>query len=433
VLENNPVPNVRIGKQWKGELFRKNYFERDEGITNTINTAEMPSSANPDLSQFGVDTRSPILSGTTGLEFSKVAFENIVPIAFRTTWFSNRPVTADVGCEIIPTAIAVWEDLDDAILAGTYSNQSVALRQEVDSYLFDKLSKYPELLVAQPEREAFFNEKLNSNIPIFNQLRKSIDNIFEYSIEQQTQMNNLMSELNTQKTEWINLVETYNIEFGQNDWTEAAINAVQTLSDNLTNIQAAITLLTTQINEAATNRIETLIVLNAIIVPQNPHEILAKNANHLWLKMLLTKNHLSTDELIEVREIAATCYENAGRAKYIAINILPENEAEGYMNISCATGGKLAYTPKGHTNIGVKIMPNPADEIINIETNNSILNPYTEISLMDISGKMLKKIENTNQNDSFLIETQGLNNGIYFLHLKLKDKSSATHKVVILH
>lgn len=433
VLEKGSVFNARIGIQWKDEKFRKNYFERDLGVANTNNSAEMPNSGDAKLSQFGIDTRANLQGGLLGAEYSKVAFENIDPTNFRTTWFSDQLVNNDVGCEIILTAIAAWEDLDDAILTGTYSNQSLALRQEVDAYLFDKLSKYPELILGHPEREAFFNEKQQTNIPIFNQLRKSIDNVFEYSAAHQAQLNDLQTQLNTQKTNWINLVKTYNAEFGENEWSEAAHNAVQTLSDNIATIQVAMASLTAQINEAATNRINTLIALNATVAPQSPHEIFAKNANHLWLRMLLTKNHLSNDELAEVRTIAATCYKDAGRAKYIAINILPESEAEGYINNSCQMEGRIAYTPKGQTTMGVKIMPNPANEIINIETNNGILNPCTEIILADISGKVLKKIENTNESNNFLMETQSLTNGIYFLHLKSKDNSTRVHKVVILH
>lgn len=71
----------------------------------------------------------------------------------------------------------------------------------------------------------------------------------------------------------------------------------------------------------------------------------------------------------------------------------------------------------------VKIYPNPAKNILNIDVPISI--KHFNVEITDVSGKLVLKSENNSE-----INVSGLENGAYFCVVKT-DKASATRKIVI--
>ncbi len=72
----------------------------------------------------------------------------------------------------------------------------------------------------------------------------------------------------------------------------------------------------------------------------------------------------------------------------------------------------------------VKVFPNPVKDILKIETS---VNSFKAIRLFDISGKLLLQNESDSNNINLNVAT--LPNGVYFLTIKMSDKSG-TYKIV---
>lgn len=72
-----------------------------------------------------------------------------------------------------------------------------------------------------------------------------------------------------------------------------------------------------------------------------------------------------------------------------------------------------------------KVYPNPVNDILNVTSKKII----SQVIISDVSGREIRVILGSNQL-SKKIDFSKLNNGIYFLKVIYKDKSSTQHKVV---
>ena len=77
-------------------------------------------------------------------------------------------------------------------------------------------------------------------------------------------------------------------------------------------------------------------------------------------------------------------------------------------------------------NNSVSIYPNPADGILNIQTEKKLLS----VEISDISGKTVLKNKFLNSNNN-IVDISGLKNGIYFLNLLFADNSVLNKKVIV--
>lgn len=97
------------------------------------------------------------------------------------------------------------------------------------------------------------------------------------------------------------------------------------------------------------------------------------------------------------------------------------------------TGWKASYittpvgTSKQEMNDIVKIFPNPANDVLNIELSEIQL--YTEVYIYDLLGRKVRSSEMINSR-SIRVVTSDLTNGIYFVKVSYLD-NSITKKVVI--
>jgi hypothetical protein len=73
----------------------------------------------------------------------------------------------------------------------------------------------------------------------------------------------------------------------------------------------------------------------------------------------------------------------------------------------------------------MKIYPNPASSIVNIEFND---NNLKEISLFDVSGKLINKI--SSNNNIYTLHTNDLSKGFYTLMVQNENKQIATKLII---
>ncbi|MCB8994348.1 MAG: T9SS type A sorting domain-containing protein [Bacteroidales bacterium] len=77
------------------------------------------------------------------------------------------------------------------------------------------------------------------------------------------------------------------------------------------------------------------------------------------------------------------------------------------------------------------LYPNPADQVIFIKNKNSSVTGFSEAELIDISGRIIKKIDLSEENT---FGTENLENGLYFIRIHNSlSKKITTQKVVISH
>jgi len=87
---------------------------------------------------------------------------------------------------------------------------------------------------------------------------------------------------------------------------------------------------------------------------------------------------------------------------------------------------KRSYSGVNNTYVEnlVSVFPNPANDFINIKTNN---NELSKVTIVDISGKVLKAVS---FNNSIKLEIKEFNQGIYFLEVETNNKV-VTKRIVI--
>jgi hypothetical protein len=76
-------------------------------------------------------------------------------------------------------------------------------------------------------------------------------------------------------------------------------------------------------------------------------------------------------------------------------------------------------------NLGLRVFPNPANEVINISLNKEV---SATLTLLDVSGKVVRT--QTLNGISTSINTASLNSGVYFVTIN-DGTSVSTQKVVI--
>jgi hypothetical protein len=73
------------------------------------------------------------------------------------------------------------------------------------------------------------------------------------------------------------------------------------------------------------------------------------------------------------------------------------------------------------------ISPNPVEDIIRVQSENSVIS----YSISDISGKIIEKNILDPKQDS-LIEVSHLKAGLYFITIEFSDKTLHVQKIVVL-
>lgn len=75
------------------------------------------------------------------------------------------------------------------------------------------------------------------------------------------------------------------------------------------------------------------------------------------------------------------------------------------------------------------IYPNPAQQNFIIETNNQTIN---QIQVLDLSGKIVHSLPNTNTNSKFLVNSSNWGSGVYFIQIETEE-GVFHQKVVVTH
>lgn len=78
-----------------------------------------------------------------------------------------------------------------------------------------------------------------------------------------------------------------------------------------------------------------------------------------------------------------------------------------------------------------RIYPNPADDFFTLKVRDNHSTPIEAITLLDISGRIIKEIIITDSHE-YLIRTTELNGGVYFVEVKIQNASSEFLKITIL-
>lgn len=88
-----------------------------------------------------------------------------------------------------------------------------------------------------------------------------------------------------------------------------------------------------------------------------------------------------------------------------------------------------------NTNISVVVYPNPTDDITYITINNTSINNDLQLSLYDISGKIIyqQELKNNMGNNTFAFQTSDLAAGVYFIQVSSQKAHLIHEKLIIKH
>lgn len=104
------------------------------------------------------------------------------------------------------------------------------------------------------------------------------------------------------------------------------------------------------------------------------------------------------------------------------VNIFNGNQAAFNTFMGCNSTG----IDKNSLDIFAKIYPNPAHEMLNVEL--LMMNDVTEISLFDVTGRMVKEARFENQATALQIDISNLENGVYFIR-----SGNFSRKIIVQH
>ncbi len=82
-------------------------------------------------------------------------------------------------------------------------------------------------------------------------------------------------------------------------------------------------------------------------------------------------------------------------------------------------------------NESLRVYPNPIKERLTVEWDISLAGKYADLELLDTQGRQMYKIKGQPNGNKLIINDLSLNAGIYYLRVKIKDKSGI-YKVVVV-
>ena len=143
--------------------------------------------------------------------------------------------------------------------------------------------------------------------------------------------------------------------------------------------------------------------------------------------MNLTNNSKTSTEIKNISSISHQCPFSGGSAVYTArsiiATILPDEEYNDFE--LCTQEGLMRRANKNPNNSTISISPNPANNQVNINYENS-LDPLKKVSVLNIEGTVIKEPNST----SFSIND--LSEGIYIVQCKSENGKLYVCKLAVI-
>ena len=81
--------------------------------------------------------------------------------------------------------------------------------------------------------------------------------------------------------------------------------------------------------------------------------------------------------------------------------------------------------------VDLEVFPNPAKDLVNFSFDTEATLPTVSLVLHDIHGKEVKRVVSSGNQDKVTLATEGLMDGMYFVHLVSEGRTLAVKKLLI--
>jgi hypothetical protein len=301
------------------------------------------------------------------------------------------------------------------------------------SEAMNAMIEHDEWIGINPLFDAYYVRTFNSNLRRFNDVNKLLATLNAPDASQKAAIESLEGQINTANTQ----LNTIDVALTSGTLTEA--ERATKMAERKTLLTQRYQAFTAKKNIAIEIKLKnvTLIddatLINESIRTENIFEQNEQKVNRIYLRSLakdiFTLN--STDEQ-EVRTIANQCPMIAGHAVFKARVLHTLFEPRQFNdNIICNStvetpSGKIVISkiPDGNE---VKVFPNPASDILNIQLLNS---SNVTIILRNINSSILKTIDAVGDTQ---VDISDLPNGIILSEVWSKGQRIDTKKIIIIH
>jgi hypothetical protein len=379
----------------------------------------------------------------TNFRLSPIITKKPVPnVTPSTDWFSDNG-RDDVDCQPLTVPIRGGNGqaaltAEDVLIAKKElylreANQHSNVYRLEQSFLYEKLLEYPDLLGLDGDVDAFHQETATKNIAKFATIRSGIQQLFAPNDTFVAQHHELSMTLHAQHVQLLaidSMLNTANLKTEQMQALENQRQATQETIAMLTrNYEAFIR----PIYWSCEQKSCALKTENDNIVPENLQDELERAINRLTLKLIGAKYvNFTAEEQLYIDNVAATCPYVGGRAVYDARALQAHYKSAVYSDVELCTPQKEKSKQQRIAPTANKLYPNPANSVVTVELSERVTNPQTRLSIKDELGRIVltKLLEEGIQSTS--IDTDSLSAGIYFVSISDEKVVLMNEKLVII-
>lgn len=347
-------------------------------------------------------------------------------------WFVQEP-TGESNSNCIngtqhPPKIA---DGDKALVFGE-GNFTALVRWEGERLVLLKLMRYPTLMPPGSWERAYYDSRAGSSPFKFAEAQKRYADAFVFPSNLQTAINNLYADHRV-KCDSIFLLDsiqradesTFDLALWQA--TEALLNKVGSTGGSIDAQLSLIRAFSLNLLQEA----ETLATAlpDTVLYEADAKGLLAKAIKYA------KGDSLTEADYDVLRTIANHCPEQGGSAVRSAPNWLPHEEAVAYYPEDYGLGNCNGQRPSERATPlpaleGVRLMPNPANETLNVLLPEDMQQGIWEI--LDLAGRTAAR-GSVPSGKSFSLPLGDLSDGLYFLRLTDPAGRAASHKFAVSH
>lgn len=301
------------------------------------------------------------------------------------------------------------------------------------TYLYEKLLNYPQLLGKNSDIDGFFAEANMNNIGKFEAIRRGISQLFIKDVGAATTYQYLMKGLKVQyKKLWTTEQALQKHGLTVTEIEQLDTLRVQTLA-NIDVLNYSYRQFTNVANWQRAKRVKDLSVANEAVSTNNMHDYFEQSVNQVLLRLAIdSAATLSPAEEAKIGLIAASCPSIGGRAVYIARRIEGMYKAVNYNDgVLCESDKNLYLRTQRPAPNGNALYPNPTDDAVTLELATPVKGYRTQLEIHDAAGKlMLTQLLQEGQ-QRFSFDTNTLPNGFYFVAVLNNNSRVFTQKLVV--
>ncbi len=314
--------------------------------------------------------------------------------------------------------------LDDALIEGTYIDKAPTV-WFLEQDLMRRLTLNQALLNENPQAEAFYNQRLNTNMLAYAEVA---DMMTEAQVVSSSDMGAIETSYNLIRSK-LAAIKVMIYDIGDVDWTPEQEAQYNEYAEDIATLAATMNTQINSIEEQRAGKVLAAQEANNTLNPSTELENDIKKLNSLTIKTISGQELNPTEEEIAY-SIAGKCFSAVGGEIQRANDFLPQHRKRNLNGAASCLDGVPPVSGKQQAGTA-KVFPNPVNGILTVLLDAK--EKGNKVSLVNIMGQtvMEKAIGSDNQN--LELDVQSLSDGIYTLTVWKGNILLNNTKVVVTH